>query len=184
MTTAFVRDAEGNIVAVESAGDQWATPPDLFRLLDQRFHFQLDVCASAGNAKCERFYSLEDDGLRQRWAPWVCWANPPYSNWAPWVEKAYREAQRGAVVVVLVPPWTDRAAWHEWSNRADRRVELRGRIQFLDPGPDQRKRNQHPSALLIFDPFQQFPDAQIGTLGPPVFGWDWRSELQAGGHQP
>ena len=40
-----------------SATCEWETPPDLFAKLDAEFGFGLDVCATAENAKCERFYT-------------------------------------------------------------------------------------------------------------------------------
>ena len=55
----------------------WATSLALFREWDERFGpFELDVCATAHNAKCKKFFSPEDDGLRQVWHG-VCWMNPP-----------------------------------------------------------------------------------------------------------
>lgn len=45
----------------------WATPQDLFDQLDQTFHFTLDVCASESNAKCKRYFTAEQDGLKQDW---------------------------------------------------------------------------------------------------------------------
>lgn len=50
-----------------SSKAEWATPPDLFRDLDAEFHFDLDPCATPENAKCEKFYTIEDDGLAQDW---------------------------------------------------------------------------------------------------------------------
>ena len=50
-----------------SATCEWATPPDLFATLDAEFGFALDVCATAKNANCERFYSGAEDGLPQPW---------------------------------------------------------------------------------------------------------------------
>jgi len=161
--------------------DEYETPRELFQQLDALFRFDLDVCASAQNALCPRFYTEADDGLRQRWAPWVSWCNPPYSSAGAWVRKAWHEAQRGAVVVVLVPPRTDAAWWHEWAMRADRLVLLEGRVQFtlggkrpLD-GKGKPSSNQHPSSLLVFDPFGQFAQVEIGRPGPRVSGWDWKA---------
>ena len=67
----------------------WATPWPLFRELDARFGpFELDVCATAHNAKCKKFFSPEDDGLNQVWHG-VCWMNPPYGRALPyWMAKA------------------------------------------------------------------------------------------------
>ena len=50
-----------------STTDDWATPQDLFDQLDKTFHFTLDVCASADNAKCKRYFTSERDGLKQNW---------------------------------------------------------------------------------------------------------------------
>lgn len=47
--------------------DEWATPQDLFDTLDATFHFTLDPCATPENAKCAKFYTKEQDGLKQDW---------------------------------------------------------------------------------------------------------------------
>ena len=49
----------GNIIA--------ETPEYLFRRLSQIFNFTVDVCALPENAKCERFYTPDDDGLSMPW---------------------------------------------------------------------------------------------------------------------
>lgn len=74
---------------------EWETPLGFFRRLDRLFHFELDVCATPENAKCERFFTKEQDGLNQEWAG-VCWMNPPYGREiGKWVKKAYETALRG-----------------------------------------------------------------------------------------
>ena len=47
--------------------DEWATPWGLFNKLDAVFHFTLDVCATPENTKCYRFFTKEQDGLKQDW---------------------------------------------------------------------------------------------------------------------
>lgn len=77
-------------VMFSSKTDNWSTPQDLFELLDSEFHFTLDVCADENNHKCEKFFTQEDDGLKQKWSG-VCWMNPPYGRGIKhWVEKAYK----------------------------------------------------------------------------------------------
>ena len=49
----------GNIVA--------ETPGYLFDRLSQIFNFTVDVCALPENAKCEHFYTPDDDGLSMPW---------------------------------------------------------------------------------------------------------------------
>ena len=46
---------------------EWATPQKLFDDLDAEFHFTLDPCSTHENAKCEKHYTYEDDGLSQNW---------------------------------------------------------------------------------------------------------------------
>lgn len=49
----------GNVVA--------ETPGYLFDRLSSVFNFTVDVCALPENAKCERFYTPDDDGLSMPW---------------------------------------------------------------------------------------------------------------------
>lgn len=108
--------------------DEVCTPRALYDELDREFHFTRDVAAQEVNALAP----LDGgDALTSRWAPGVCWMNPPYSNIGPWAEKAALEARAGAVVVGLLPVWSDRAWWHQWVIPCAVEVRfLRGRVQF------------------------------------------------------
>lgn len=115
-----------------SERDDWETPPQFFGQLDKEFGFTVDVCATADNAKCERYFSPAEDGLAQSWAGEVCYMNPPYGRAiAAWVKKAYEEAKAGATVVGLLPARTDTAWFHDYIyGRAEIRF-LRGRVRFV-----------------------------------------------------
>ena len=96
----------------------WETPQAVFDLLDQEFHFTLDACASAENAKCAQYYTVSDDALKQFW-PGRVWCNPPYGrDIGDWVRKAFQESLRGSTVVLLIPARTDTAYWHTYVMRA------------------------------------------------------------------
>ena len=56
--------------------DLWATPQDFFDELDKEFHFNLDPCALPENAKCERYFTPEQDGLKQSWGGVQCVLQP------------------------------------------------------------------------------------------------------------
>ena len=87
-----------NQVHFSSATDDWATPQDFFDKLNAEFRFTLDVCASEGNAKCERYFTAQDDGLSKPWDG-ICWMNPPYGRGiGDWMRKAYESARCGATV--------------------------------------------------------------------------------------
>ena len=50
-----------------SNSDEWATPSEIFDQLNAEFGFDLDVCATEENHKCERYFTAEQDGLGQKW---------------------------------------------------------------------------------------------------------------------
>ena len=110
-----------------SKTDNWATPQDFFDKLDAEFHFETDVCATAENAKCERYFTPEMDGLKQEWTG-VCWCNPPYGRQiGKWVKKA---SESNATVVMLIHARTDTAWFHDYIyGKAEIRF-VRGRLKF------------------------------------------------------
>jgi phage N-6-adenine-methyltransferase len=143
-----------------SASEVWATPQALFDALNKRFNFKTDVCALSENAKCERFFSPERDGLRQIWTG-VCWMNPPYGrSIGKWVEKAYESSQQGAVVVCLLPARTDTQWWHSFVAKATEIVFLPGRLQFGGVIKDA----PFPSAIVVFTPGENSPKVVFGNV--------------------
>ena len=92
--------------------DCWETPQWLFDELNEKYHFDLDVCATPKNAKCERFFTQEQDGLAQEWTGNV-WCNPPYGRQiGKWVKKAYES--KAHIVVMLLPARTDTGWFHDY----------------------------------------------------------------------
>lgn len=127
-----------------SARDVWSTPQDFFDVLDAEFGFELDVCASADNAKCPTWFDEEVDGLAQPWAG-VCWMNPPYSEVARWIEKAAASAAAGATVVALIPARVETRAWWDYCRHHEVRF-VRGRLKF-GGSPNSAP---FPSAVVVF----------------------------------
>jgi site-specific DNA-methyltransferase (adenine-specific) len=125
---------------------EWETPAPLFEGLDAEFGFTLDVCATADNAKCGRYYTRADDGLAQCWDGETCWMNPPYGAELPrWMAKAHDTALGGSIVVCLVPARTDTRWWHEHVEGIAEVRALRGRVRFNGAGSA-----PFPSAVVIF----------------------------------
>lgn len=46
---------------------EWATPQKFFDELNEEFSFTLDPCSTHENAKCEKHFTKEDDGLSRSW---------------------------------------------------------------------------------------------------------------------
>ncbi|MBQ6499888.1 MAG: phage N-6-adenine-methyltransferase, partial [Mogibacterium sp.] len=116
-----------------SKSDEWATPQSLFDELNAEFGFNLDPCATKENAKCERFYTAECNGLAQNWGGCRVFCNPPYSNIAKWVEKCYREGHKDhTTVVLLIPARTDTKYFHNYILHRSEIRFIKGRLKFGD----------------------------------------------------
>lgn len=55
----------------------WCTPADFFNELDREFHFNLDPAATDKSAKCARYFTPADDGLKADWGGVTCSVIPP-----------------------------------------------------------------------------------------------------------
>lgn len=130
--------------------DEWETPHWLFRLLDEEFHFQIDLAATKANAKCKRFYTREQDALRQTWDPGPAFVNPPYSCIHPWLEAAASAARSGMRVVALIPCRSDTDWWHRGVMQAAEIRFIQGRIGFRLPGYVGRSRAPFSCCVAIF----------------------------------
>jgi len=138
-----------------SRSEEWETPPDLFRRLNDEFRFTLDVCATAENAKCSKFFTKKENGLLQSWRGERCWMNPPYGKSIHyWMRKAKWEYIRnGTLVVALVPARTDTAWFHDHVYGVAILRFIRGRIKFIPPDKKRASRlepNPFPSLLAIY----------------------------------
>lgn len=132
-------------VHFSSKTDLHATPQAFYDALDAEFGFELDVCALADNAKCEKYYTPEQDGLKQNWEG-VCWMNPPYGREiGKWMEKAYNASLGGATVVCLIPSRTDTRWWHKHAMLGEIRF-IKGRLKFGDA----KNSAPFPSAVVVF----------------------------------
>lgn len=137
-----------------SATDLWATPQKFFDELDLEFHFTLDPCATIDNAKCEKFFTKEDDGLLQNWGGENVFCNPPYGREiGKWVKKAYEESKKDeTLVVMLLPARTDTKWFHEWIyGKAEIRF-LKGRLKFGDA----KNSAPFPSMVVIYKKYSNY----------------------------
>ena len=135
-------------VHYSSKTNEWSTPQDFFNELDKEFNFTLDPCSTRENAKCTKYFTVEDDGLKQDWSNDVVFMNPPYGREIKyWVQKAYEESLKGATVVCLIPSRTDTKYWHDYIfGKADDIRFLKGRLKFggsKNPAP-------FPSAVIVY----------------------------------
>jgi len=148
-----IEDARRSRDAGRSSGsrDDWETPDDFFQALHEEFGFTIDACANQHNHKLERYCSPASSAFGNDFRGETVWCNPPYGKVAKrFARMAYEGAAAGDETwVLLVPPRTDAAWWHEYMMRATELRFVRGRIAFLEDGVP-KDDNRHPSVLAVF----------------------------------
>ena len=134
---------------LSSKTNEWATPKAFFEELNREFSFNLDPCSTDENAKCERHYTLKDNGLNKDWGGQRVFVSPPYGReLAVWVEKCYRESRKpDTLVVMLIPARTDTAYFHNYIYHKAKEIRfIRGRLHFNES----KQGAPFPSMVVIF----------------------------------
>ena len=142
-------------IMFSSKSDEYETPIWLFDMLDDIFHFTLDPAASHLSYMCEKYYTIEDDGLAQDWDNETWFINPPYSKAKSWIESVVQRFLGGeSDGVMLLSARTETRYWHEniWPV-AHYILFLKGRLKFINrvvDGGDNPLSAPYPSAVIMF----------------------------------
>ena len=164
---------KGQDVLFSKASDEWETPQWLFDLLNKEFDFQIDIAATQENTKCIGYFDKETNALTSEWISddydeddipiaggfYKFFLNPPYSQIAAFMKKAYEESLKGATVVCLIPCRTDTKYWHNYVMQAQEIRFVKGRLKFNNRTlPSWKSDGSHklssatfPSCVVIFD---------------------------------
>ena len=132
-----------------SKTDLWSTPQDFYNKLNEEFNFNLDPCSTHDNAKCEKHFTIEDNGLIQSWEGHIVFCNPPYGReLRSWVEKAHNEAKKeNTTVVMLIPARTDTSYFHDFIYGKAKEIRfIRGRLKF----GESKNSAPFPSMVVVF----------------------------------
>lgn len=131
----------------------WETPKYLFDKLNKEFNFTLDAAASKHNAKCEKFFTIEDNALSQDWSGNVVFCNPPYGRQLKhWIKKFYEEGLKpNTTVVALIPSRTDTIYFHNYCMKAEEIRFIKGRLKFLNEEGKELAPAPFPSMIVVFD---------------------------------
>ena len=117
----------------KSKSNEWETPQEFFDELNKEFKFTLDPCATPKNAKCKKFYTKEQNGLKQSWHGERVFCNPPYTSKEQdaWVQKCLDESKRvDTSVVMLLPARTDTKRFHDLILPNAEVRFVKGRLKF------------------------------------------------------
>lgn len=156
--------------------NDWATPPELFDLLDREFDFTLDAAASHDNAKCGKYMTGADDGLAQSWRDERVFLNPPYSNGNGgkllnrWIDKCISEVRENGcqLVVACLVSDTSTRWFHKAASHAQQTRFLLGRVKYIGAGDSP----PFGTVVMVFRAHEE--GTKRGAL------WDWRKDVENG----
>jgi phage N-6-adenine-methyltransferase len=175
--------AKGCHVSANSGENEWYTPPEYIEAArDVMGSIDLDPasCETAqANVKAKRFYTIDDDGLANKWTGNV-WLNPPYSKESigQFAAKLVAESGRIQQAIVLVNNATDTAWFHELASVASAVCFLRGRVKFLDQTGRPANTPVQGQAVLYVGPNVEHFRSRFSTFGLVVV--PVREVLEAG----
>lgn len=105
--------------------DNYATPPEFYKKLDERFNFDFDPCPYNEG-------EIINDGLKIEWGN-SNFVNPPYSQKLKeqFVIKGIEEMKKGKICVFLIPVSTSTKLFHKHIKPNATSIEfVEGRIKF------------------------------------------------------
>ena len=108
--------------------NNWCTPLDFYKKLDDEFHFDFDPCPYS-----EEPILLCKDGLLIDWSGKTIFINPPYSRKLKeaFVLRAIKESKQGKVCVMLLPVSTSTSLFKDHIEREAKEIRfIKGRIKF------------------------------------------------------
>ena len=140
--------------------DNYATPPELYNELDNRFNFDFDPCPYNEG-------EIINDGLEAEWGE-SNFVNPPYSLKLKelFVKKGIEEMKKGKLCVFLIPVSTSTKLFHKYIKPNATEIDfIEGRIKFgkLDANGN------------FYLPLNAKGKAQSGTKDSMVVVFDGRS---------
>ncbi len=106
--------------------DEWLTPPYILQALGD---FDLDPCAPIVPPWriAERYYTIKENGLEQKWFGRV-WCNPPYgNNTGKWLHKL---AYHGSGTALIFARTETKMFFDQVWDRASGLLFLFGRVRF------------------------------------------------------
>ena len=151
-------------VMFSSASDEWETPQHIFNALHEEFNFTYDLAANHNNAKCENYFTKEDNALVQNWTAVGRrgWLNPHYSRQLckQVQQQAAEERLSGFLTVALLPARTDTKMFHRYIYDKDKwmpreGIEIRllaGRLKFSGC----KNSAPFPSMVVVYSPQKAF----------------------------
>lgn len=126
-------------VSNNSGNNEWYTP-EIFITAARNVMGGIDLDPASSEVanrmvQATRFFTAEDDGLKQEWSAGRIWMNPPYSQplIGEFSKRLVEEVANGAEATVLVNNATETAWFQRMAEACSALCFPRSRVRFLDP---------------------------------------------------
>lgn len=135
------------------------------------FHYDIDVCANNGNAKCPVFIDEQMDAFKTPWFadPYAsrqaplrsAFCNPGFASPLRWHKRAFEQCQDTADTIraacVLGVQWASQE-WAEFAyNNTLMIIHLSPRIQYLAPPGVKQSSNNYESVVYVYSSLPACP---------------------------
>lgn len=149
---------------------EWYTPPEYIEIARSVLgKIDLDPASNAlaqSWIKAGKYFTIEDDGLKQQWFGRV-WCNPPYGRAVNlWLEKASTEYQSGNTQETILLLNRTGAAWYKKLKKEVTAIcEAEKRIAFLDATGKRQKSPPHYNDFLYLGSNVELFEQKYAELG-------------------
>ena len=143
-----------------SETNEWSTPDYIYNILNKEFNFTLDPSSSNENHKCQKYFTVNENGLLQSWNNEIVFCNPPYGKeMKQWIKKSWEESLHpNTCVVMLLPSRTDTIYQHDYIFKYAKQIHfIKGRLKF---GNSQNSA-PFPSQIVVFYSDDKFKNKKI-----------------------
>lgn len=147
--------------------DLWETPQDLFDRLNGEFLFDRDAACLPETAKCDKFWTPEDDALTKKWHPnETIWLNPPYSRGN--IDKFMEKAAKVPSLVVCLVRFDPSTTWFQkYVDGIAEEVRMLARRPKFVGAPSAYN---FPCCIVVYDD----RDRARKFDGTDYWIWDWK----------
>ena len=133
-----------------SISQEYETPDNIFKPLDDEFNFMCDLAASELNHKCSSYYTIEQDAFSRNWGG-VNWINPPFNKVGKWVKKAHEDSNKFKSTIVMLILVKSNTNWFRDFVMDSKEVRfINQKVHFKNTPQGLR----FPACIVIFSPHE------------------------------
>jgi phage N-6-adenine-methyltransferase len=134
--------------------DLWRTPPWLFKILNEKYNFAMDLAASPKNKLLPSYFSLKNSALKNDWPKLrFSFGNPPFSvpNLSKFTARAATMANQQSYSVMLLPAYVMEDWFKDYVYQdASEIILLNGRLKYYTADGKESLGNRFGSCIVEF----------------------------------